>query len=253
MRSIERAEARNAQACATARASLFGFTAESRWLAGGNAIYAGHWTHLTQAVAVGVSGPVEVRAVSQLRRFFEDRLTVPTACVSEMLPEATRALLNGGFREIGQVHAVARSTRGRWISDPRVRVAAAAETLAWERASSEGFLGREPSCTDDLEIGAIVTRFPAAVRFVAAGPEIEATAALAIWSGTALLFADSTVPRFRGRGTQQALIRARLKYAAEHRCRLAAAFVTPGSASERNYLRCGFRVGYRRLVLQAPA
>jgi hypothetical protein len=55
---------------------------------------------------------------------------------------------------------------------------------------------------------------------------------------------DATLPRARRRGAQTSLIEERL--AALPPGTLASAEVAPGSGSERNYLRCGFRIMYAR-------
>ena len=55
---------------------------------------------------------------------------------------------------------------------------------------------------------------------------------------------DGTRPEARGRGAQRALIDARLDRLPNHG--VAVAEVAPGSGSERNYLRCGFDIGYTR-------
>lgn len=57
---------------------------------------------------------------------------------------------------------------------------------------------------------------------------------------------DATLTSARRRGAQTALILERLKMAATLPFALLAAEVAPGSSSERNYLRCGFRVVYTR-------
>ncbi len=69
----------------------------------------------------------------------------------------------------------------------------------------------------------------------------------------ALLFADSTLEKYRGRGLHLALIRARLQHAAELGCDLATASTAPGSTSQRNYERAGFRVIYTKLNMQRDA
>jgi hypothetical protein len=62
------------------------------------------------------------------------------------------------------------------------------------------------------------------------------------------LFAGaSTVPNARRQGAQQALLDARLRFAAEHGCKVAAICATPGSGSQRNAERHGFQVAYTRL------
>lgn len=73
-----------------------------------------------------------------------------------------------------------------------------------------------------------------------------ATGALAIRDGVALFAGASTVPEFRRRGAQKALLESRFVYAAEQGCELAMIVTAPGSASQRNAERQGFRVAYTR-------
>lgn len=65
--------------------------------------------------------------------------------------------------------------------------------------------------------------------------------------GVALLFSAATRPEYRGRGIQSALLSARLHVARERGASLAAVDVTPGSVSERNVIRAGFRLIGARL------
>jgi len=51
---------------------------------------------------------------------------------------------------------------------------------------------------------------------------------------------------FRKRGAQSILIGARLTWAVEQGCDLATTTTQPGSSSQRNYERAGFRVVYTR-------
>ena len=55
---------------------------------------------------------------------------------------------------------------------------------------------------------------------------------------------DATLPAFRRRGAQTALIAERLRTVGAER--IAVAEVEPNSSSERNYRRCGFRIAYAR-------
>ncbi|BDP40349.1 hypothetical protein DAETH_03180 [Deinococcus aetherius] len=74
------------------------------------------------------------------------------------------------------------------------------------------------------------------------------TAALSVTEGVAALYGTSTLPEFRGRGVQTALLAARLYLAARLGADLASVFVTPGSGSERNVRRAGFAVVGARLT-----
>lgn len=76
--------------------------------------------------------------------------------------------------------------------------------------------------------------------------EAIATAALFIHEGVALLAGASTVPEGRRQGAQLALLDARLRAAVGRGCDLAMMVAAPGSASQRNAERNGFRVAYTR-------
>jgi len=60
----------------------------------------------------------------------------------------------------------------------------------------------------------------------------------------------STDPPFRGRGAQNALLAIRLRYAMSLGCDLAMMGALPGSASQRNAERQGFRIAYTRIKWQ---
>ena len=74
-----------------------------------------------------------------------------------------------------------------------------------------------------------------------------ATGAMAIHDGVALLAGAATVPEWRNRGAQRALLEHRLGRAAEAGCDLAMMGAAPGSASQRNAERQGFRIAYTRI------
>ena len=71
--------------------------------------------------------------------------------------------------------------------------------------------------------------------------------ALILHKGVALLGGAATVPEFRRRGLQSALLQERMRFAAEHGCGLAMMVAEAGSNSQRNAERKGFRVAYTRL------
>jgi hypothetical protein len=70
---------------------------------------------------------------------------------------------------------------------------------------------------------------------------------LILHEGMALLAGASTVADARRRGLQAALLTARLAHAAELRCDLAMMGAPPGSSSQRNAERNGFRIAYTRI------
>ena len=63
-----------------------------------------------------------------------------------------------------------------------------------------------------------------------------------------------TLPRFRRRGVQTALLRARLMDAAAAGCRIGVVLTQPGSKSQQNVQREGFALLYaRHLLVKAAA
>lgn len=72
---------------------------------------------------------------------------------------------------------------------------------------------------------------------------------LGLVEGVALLSGASVLPRFRGRGLQKALIAARLAFARDRGCDIACASTAPGTASQRSYEVCGFRVAYPKVEM----
>jgi N-acetylglutamate synthase-like GNAT family acetyltransferase len=65
----------------------------------------------------------------------------------------------------------------------------------------------------------------------------------------AALFGTATLPEFRQRGVQSALIALRLHEASKAGCEYAVVSTNPGSGSQRNMERRGFRVAYTKLVM----
>ena len=73
-----------------------------------------------------------------------------------------------------------------------------------------------------------------------------ATGALIVAGDVALLAGASTVPTARRQGAQLALLEGRLRYAASHGCTVGMMVTEPGSGSQRNAERHGFRIAYTR-------
>jgi GNAT superfamily N-acetyltransferase len=98
-----------------------------------------------------------------------------------------------------------------------------------------------------LQLGTISTTRVGTVSFLAEwNGQPGAAGTLCIHAGIALFGGAATVPELRRRGMQSALMRARMQYAFEHGCDLAMMAAQPGSDSQRNAERRGFRIAYTR-------
>jgi GNAT superfamily N-acetyltransferase len=129
-----------------------------------------------------------------------------------------------------------------------VRVVGPGEHELWARTAARGWGEFEGLGDFILGLSRVSAAREDAVSFLA---ELDgravAAGALSIWEGVALLAGASTVPEARRRGAQLALLDARLAHAAAHGCDLAMMCAQPGSASQRNAERQGFRIAYTRI------
>lgn len=77
-----------------------------------------------------------------------------------------------------------------------------------------------------------------------------AAGVLGMHDNVALFAGASTIPELRRRGLQAALLEERMRYAFDHGCDLAMMVAVPGSDSQRNAERNGFRIAYTRTKWQ---
>jgi ribosomal protein S18 acetylase RimI-like enzyme len=67
--------------------------------------------------------------------------------------------------------------------------------------------------------------------------------------GVAAIYGASTLPPMRRMGIQTSVISALISYAVEAECDIAYTLTRPGSTSQRNLERQGFRVAYTRAMM----
>jgi len=133
-----------------------------------------------------------------------------------------------------------------------------ADTETWLRVTTEGFATPDgsgvppPPAPETVQtISSIMRSFihPDIVRYLAWVDGTPAGAATSIISGGVLgIFGTSTLPSYRRRGAQAAIV-ARALRGAIGRADLAIATTEPGSISQRTFERLGFQVLYTRAIL----
>jgi len=249
-RRIEAAEAANARGCVGPDAALLE-------IAGGYAIFVGAESPLTQAVGLGLAGPVNSAEIGALEEFFRSHGAVPVVDLCPLAdPGFVQALADRGYRpkEFNNV-LVKRLPGCEIILTPRVRRATAEESDLWSHTVGEGFFEQSELSDAEMNVGRDVFAMPGGMCFIASteSGELAGGGALSCREGVATLFADSTVARFRRRGLHRELILARLNEALAQGCDTATASTLPGGASQRNYERLGFQVVYTKVVLHAHA
>ena len=261
-RRLERAEASANAAFVEARARLEPSSGACwREVAGTYAMFDGVGSAITQTFGLGMFATPADADLAALEAFFDERGAEVLHEVSplaglELLPRlAARGycpieLTSVMHRPVVLAGASDRGTQGKAGQAPRVREAFAADADTYADTAAEGWSSEGgPELAGFVRGYAAITAAARGVRLFLA--ELDgravAAAALAVHDGVALLAGASTVPAYRGRGAQAALLAARLRAAADAGCDLAMMGALPGSASQRNAERAGFRIAYTRI------
>lgn len=256
-RRLERTEAVANAAFVEARARLEP-AAGATWLDldGVYAMFDGASSPLTQTFGLGVFGDVDDGMLERLESFFVQRRAPVFHEVSPLAPSPLLGLLaERGYRPLEFSSVLVRPVYPAAepaVDRVRVRVIGPGDTELWSRVAGAGWSSESPELAAFVErFGQVITRARGTHCFLAelAGEPIAA-AAMAIHGDVALLAGASTIPSGRRQGAQRALLDARLRFAAANGVQLAMMVAQPGSASQRNAQREGFRIAYTRLKWQ---
>jgi len=184
-----------------------------------------------------------------------DAVTITMLCERDYQPFEFTSVL---YRPIGEgAHGFLgppdrEAREGGSAAVPRARLVGAGEAELFAQTSAAGW--REVGYGDFmLEFGRIHADTEGLHLFLA---ELEgqaiAAGAVSLHDGVAHLAGASTIPEGRRRGAQLALLDARLRHAAAHGCDVALMGALPGSSSQRNAERHGFRIAYTRVKWRLP-
>jgi GNAT superfamily N-acetyltransferase len=246
-RRLEAAEAANARGCSSRDGSAI------LELAGGVAIFVGAGSPLTQAVGIGLNGPVSEDEIACLEEFFRSRGARVSIDLCPLVQSSLlEALGSRGYRATEFNNVLIKPLAGtRIVLTPRVRQALPGETDLWSHTVGRGFFEQPQLTSDEMDVGRAIFAMPEALCYlaVAGSGEPAGGGAAAIRAGLLTLFADSIIPTFRRQGLHAELIAARLNEAMARGCDLATASTLPGSTSQRNYERLGFQVAYTKVTL----
>jgi len=219
------------------------------------AMFDGVDSPLTQSFGLGLFAPPSDRSFDAIEGFFRSR---GADVHHEVSPIADRALLSilpaREYVPVELTSVLYKPLAGGQLATaptgngaPTARPIGREQMGAWVEASVQGW-SETPELSDFMrEFGAVSANSRGMICYVAelAG-EVIATGAMSVQEGVALLAGASTIPAWRGRGAQTALLAARLSHAAALGCDLAMICAAPGSTSQVNAERQGFRVAYTR-------
>jgi GNAT superfamily N-acetyltransferase len=256
-REIELAEAEAAIACAERLLAAHGEDAGAVCpVAGGYAVYCGANSPVTQAVGLGLNGAVSKEEFDRLEEFYfsrEEPVRVETC------PMTDGSLIEH-YRERGyhvtefsnvMVRPVEKTASAALPAGVEIQRAADGEIDLWTLTVAQGFAEHFPVTQELLGIMRMFADGKnTECYFARIDGRIAGGATLALRGRIAGLFGASTLPQFRNRGVQTALLHARMQRAAERGCELAMSIALPGSASQRNITRRGFRTLYTRVKFE---
>jgi hypothetical protein len=256
-RRLERAEGRANVDFVEARARVFP-NSGARWIevAGAYANFDGVNSPCTQTFGLGLFEEATCADLARIEAFFRESNAPVYHEVSPLADLSLLAILNErGYQPFEFTSVmflpIQRGVHLEMPSNERIRVRlieSSHELEQWARISAKGWSGNAEFSDEMLDFGLIGTARSEGLSFQA---ELErqpiATGAMSMYQGVALLAGASTIPEARRQGAQQALLNSRLSYAVEHGCDLAMMCALPGSSSQRNAERQGFRIAYTRI------
>jgi hypothetical protein len=253
---LERTEARANAAFVEARAQISPQT-KAEWIevAGAYAMFDGVESPLTQTFGLGVFEEITETELDKIEAFFKEHEAPVFHEVSPLAGLSLVNLLNERNYQPIELSSVMfqpidleNSLNLTINPDIRTRIIEKGEEEIWARTSADGWASEAAELADFMfNFGQISATTKGGFPYLAEldGKMISA-GMLFIYDDVALLGGASTVPEGRRQGGQTALLDARLKFAAEQGCKIAMMCAFPGSQSQRNAEKNGFRVAYTR-------
>ena len=223
----------------------------------------GSWTN--QACGLGLAGPVTAEEIDRLDRFYAEHGIEPKVEVCPFADPSLLAELAARGFVLREFESVLACEPGEVVAEPlhgwpagievvRVDRGDPAQVDAFIEASSCGFFPEGAPVPPELD--ASIRRLLRNGRFegflALAGDRTVGGGGIDVGRGVACLAGASVRRSHRGRGIQQALISARLRYAREAGCAVVCVHSRPGIPTERNAARLGFALVYHKVALFRP-
>lgn len=262
-RRIERAEAQLIVA-ATEAARTRGATGLVLPVAGGFACFAEVGSPMNKVVGLGFDGLPDEAVLGEIERALAGRGAATQVELSNLADPEIAGLLTGrGYRLVGFENVLGRSVRAGDLPVPAgIDIRRAEDLTAWvdvvvdgfAHPDSEGVASHEEFPRDVIERAERDMEKAGATPYIACFEgAVAGGGAVRFADGIAQLCGAATVPAYRRRGVQTALLSTRLADAAAAGCDIAVVTTAPGSKSQQNVQRRGFQLLYTRAVLVKAA
>jgi len=257
-RRLENAEAHGNVLFIEARARAFP-NSGAEWIqvAGTHAMFDGIDSPVSQTFGLGISQPITPGDLDTIEHFLQDKGAQVFHEVSPLADPSTFGLLNErGYRPIEFTNVLFQPINSdfRLSVAPnekvRVQLRTAEEEKVWSETALQGWSEFAELMDFLRDMGRVHAESESLGFLATLNSKPIATGMMTIHGGVGLLAGASTIPEARRQGAQLALLEYRLRYAAKHGCDIAMIATLPGSASQRNAERHGFRIAYTRIKWQ---
>jgi hypothetical protein len=230
--------------------------AAAKKVGGGYALFAGPGSPLTHVVGLGMNGPVCVADLEELEAFYRSRGEAVQINLCPLADSSLLELLAQRLYQLVEFNTVLvrpllnRQPVRACSSHIVVKEASSVDLRLWAHTVAAGFLDNQEVTAKTLDQVDTIFGLPSSACFLAwINGEPAGGAAMSMSQGLAMLYADSTLPEFRNLGVHTALIQGRCDRARAAACDLAVVSTLPGSISQRNFERAGFRPVYTKAIL----
>ena len=229
---------------------------------GGRAVYGAPGSPVNKVLGLGLGVAVTDDDLDAIERFYEERESpVQIELCPLASPDLPSRLTSRGYVLQGFENELAREVPRQRVESvgADITVEAHAAEHPWLEIVAHGFAapdrnppGGGPLPADAVTaIGEVMRQFfhPAVVRYIARADGEPAAGGLSFVSDGVLgIFGTATLPGFRRRGLQRAIVAQAINDAAG-KADLVIATTEPGSISQRTFERLGFQVIYTRAIL----
>ncbi len=226
-------------------------------ICGGHMIFAGLNSPIGRAVGMGFCGPVKDTDLDRLEAFYRSHNAPAQVDVCPLTDPSLMELVKTRSYCIAELNDVLfrRLDTAAAVSAPRsvvIRRGSAQDAAIVGQMLTHSFFPNGDAPQGFADLLAPMFQVDGVLTFLACVNEnpVGVAAALVIPKFEVLaLFGAGTLPEFRGRGIQGALLHERMNAGKDAGCELAVVVTQGGSTSERNCLRQGFQVAYSKATV----
>jgi GNAT superfamily N-acetyltransferase len=227
-------------------------------ICGGHMVFAGVGSPIGRAIALGFDGKVSTTDLDRVEEFYRSRGAAAQVDVSPLNDLSLLELLKQRGYAIWELNQVLyrklddMRTSDVTLADARIRPGKPEEADPFADVGVRSFFPEGNAPENIREALTALFQMQGALPFVA---EVEGRC-VACGAGLIIpehrifaLFGAGTLPEFRRRGLQTAMLQTRMAAAARAGCEYAVIVTQGGTISQRNAERLGFRVAYSKATM----